>query len=394
MKTYDTIETHAALKGYDHPDAMVTLKAPGKRLTKLVTPSGVEPADDGFRFEHDLCDVGTLDNLFDAVADLSGCPDEIVVRGAVIEGAGPKIYRRHRKEDPERSLIEAPRRWVMVDVDRLIPGFEGLPPDWAGADIRAMIRAYLPPAFHKAGCVVSWSSSMGTAKTDDGMLVPKVHLFFLLDRPTGSDELKHWLDPKKIDASVFSPSQPHYTAAPIFDGGKDPVGERRVQRLDGPRVEVPETIEPPAPAPGKPGSNVIDWDTVVPWRERLERWTEDVGENLHDMLRDAAWAFVNHERNHGRDPDFDVFRAAVLEIVGPKVDTKDLARREDRLGPDLRRSFDTALARTLAEEEKYAEAGRKMRDRLAKKRQPTTTIRSSGEPLWEKLFKERCSSKR
>ena len=70
----------------------------------------------------------------------------------------------------------------------------------------------------------------------------RLHLWFWCDRPACDGSLRPWV--KSIpyaDASLFNSVQPHYTAAPIFVGGVDPVTERS-GLLPGGVVTLPPKI--------------------------------------------------------------------------------------------------------------------------------------------------------
>ena len=60
-----------------------------------------------------------------------------------------------------------------------------------------------------------------------------LHLWFFLNRPYSNAELKKYAKHvnemtgyKLIDTALFTPVQPHYTAAPIFEGIRDPLPTR------------------------------------------------------------------------------------------------------------------------------------------------------------------------
>jgi len=111
-------------------------------------------------------------------------------------------------------------------------------------DHAAYVRGLLPEAFAAAGCVWQASASAGT-----DVKVAKLHLWFLLDAPLTSAQLRQWLKgTEHVDPVTWRTVQPHYTADPI--GG--PEG-KRLGVLKGPRVTTPldiTAIEPePAAAP-------------------------------------------------------------------------------------------------------------------------------------------------
>ncbi|MCC2663431.1 MAG: hypothetical protein K0S35_1353 [Geminicoccaceae bacterium] len=101
------------------------------------------------------------------------------------------------------------------------------------------LRRQLPTPFQSARCIVQLSSGAGVKP---GL---RAHLWVWLDRPLDKPELDRWLGGVPgIDLQVFVAVQPHYTAAPVFEGVDDPVHER-IDVLPGyPEVVVGELPEP------------------------------------------------------------------------------------------------------------------------------------------------------
>lgn len=157
-------------------------------------------------------------------------PKAFVVRGGLTADArsalsqGKTVRRlKHDDEVDSASLEEAPRSWLMIDIDKW--------PLPAGADllqspahvVEAAIYDLLPDAFHDVECWWQLSASAGFA-TD----VLKVHIFFWLSEPASNQHIKHVLKQQGVvtDYSVFNAAQPHYVAAPIINGGHDPIPRR------------------------------------------------------------------------------------------------------------------------------------------------------------------------
>ena len=139
------------------------------------------------------------------------------------------------------TLEEVPRQWVMIDIDGWpLRDCDDLVTDPDGA-IEHAIYELLPEPFHNATCWWQLSSSAGFAV---GIL--KAHLFFWLSEPADNLYIKAVLreHAPAIDLSPFSAAQPHFIAAPIIDGGHDPVPRRT-----GWRQGLEQQVILPAPTP-------------------------------------------------------------------------------------------------------------------------------------------------
>lgn len=143
------------------PSVVTLLTAKGWRLTKRITKAGEKkPAEKPTLFTHDAEPVAHLEDLFVLLRWLDDKTDMIIVRPAVIEGAPTEIQRISTHGDPDRGLIDVPRSWLMIDIDKDVIQF---PRGWRrnpAHHIRRLIRAALPPAFHGAGVIAQFSSGM------------------------------------------------------------------------------------------------------------------------------------------------------------------------------------------------------------------------------------------
>lgn len=331
---------------YAPPNVVTLLTAKGKRLTKAITSAGVQPADKPKLFTHDTEPVEDLEDLFELLCWASGQTDTYIVRPAVIEGAPIKI--RRISSGPEQGFIDVPRSWLMVDIDLPVIQF---PPDWNSdpeRHIRALVENSLPPAFHGAGVIAQFSSSMRA-----GGGTPRVHLWFWLDRPLISLAVKRWLKDCPIDFNVYSRGQPHFTAAPIFEDGVDPLGDSRLVFVPGPVVEVPDDLDTTAPEEVEvdrsidmSGLSNIDYGDNR-WRRVVRTITGDpkTGKGFHDGINAAAMAYVSCKYNpQADDPladiDYAEFEQAIHEHVSTLTDLSP-ERQADlqvRLA-DMRRCF-------------------------------------------------------
>ncbi len=170
-----------------------------------------------------LFDVKTVrfDSL-EAIADTlkNATPHQCIIRGGLIPGVPTEsVKRRLRPHDGEPPTFEeAPRSWVMIDLDNvpLPEEIDPTDPEACGEYLSYLLPADL--AFSKF--VLQFSSSHLVKPENQDIL--KCHLFFLLNRPLNSAELKAWLrdftvsskdpgnDQRLIDPKPFETVQPHY----------------------------------------------------------------------------------------------------------------------------------------------------------------------------------------
>jgi hypothetical protein len=256
----------------------------GARLTKQVTATKVEPAENGWLFDVETVAIAGLDALKTLLLRIAPKASTIVIRGALIDPARTKNIRRLMHGGggigtPLPRFREQPRCWVMVDADGIIP-----PPGLDLHDLTACGRyaaQQLPRPFHAARCLVQASASHGI----NGKL--RLHLWFWLSRPTSSDELKRWITTPGIDPAVFNGVQIHYTANPVFDGVADHLSIRLV---DVPGAEVVQVPSPSALAPPPPPPRPVIQRGVHP--------TTAVSEDRARAFIDAALDRVRNSEGH------------------------------------------------------------------------------------------------
>lgn len=226
----------AAMSG----DTITLLRSRGPRLAKLVRADGQIVGYDDCRTYHGTeRAIAGIEGLFTALTWLSGQPSFCVVRGALVSPTRKTPMRRLLYADPESgdqpTLRETPHHWLATDWDSIEASAKFDVADLVACATTAI--ALLPKMFHGVACIVQATGSHGIAP---GI---RVRLWHWLDRPVDGAELKRWLgNVSGIDASVFRPAQVIYTAAPVFEGGRDHLPQR-LQLLPGaPRVVTP----PPA----------------------------------------------------------------------------------------------------------------------------------------------------
>jgi hypothetical protein len=157
-----------------------------------------------------------------------------VVRAAIADPARTRGVRRLLYSDDDAgeapTLTEVPRRWVALDFDglELPPGVD--PRDLAACGRRAM--ASLPRECHGASALVQATAGHGIKAG------ARLRLWLWLLRRVAAGELAAWFRGSPVDPAAFRPSQPIYTAAPLFEGRADPLPQR-LARLPGATDAVP-----------------------------------------------------------------------------------------------------------------------------------------------------------
>lgn len=217
-------------------DSVTVLRARGRRLAKAIRSDyTIDDYDSARLFDLFAVPVDGLDKhlkLLDALSNRSDC---CVVRGAIADPANTRGVRRLVHPDNETgdepTLIDAPRRWLALDLD----GLER-PAIIAASDLASCaaiaIRA-LPIQFQDVACIAQATAGHGIKP---GI---RMRLWFWLGRATTGIELRRWLRGAPVDHSVFGPGQMIYTATPVFHAGaQDPLGERIVV-LHGANEVVP-----------------------------------------------------------------------------------------------------------------------------------------------------------
>jgi len=340
---------------YEPPNVVTLLTAKGKRLTKTITKAGEkQPAETPTMFTHAAEPVADLEDLFGLLRWLNDKTDTIIVRPAVIESA-PDVIRR-RCSRPEQGLVDVLRSWIMVDIDKEVITF---PHSWMRnpeRHLRRLIKKALPPAFHDAGFIAQFSSGM---RADGGE--PRVHLCFWLDRPLISLVIKRWLKGGPIDDTIYNRGQPHYTAAPIFEDGVDPLGEQRLLHFPGPVVEVPDDLDTSAPEDVDVDLSVdlsryvnLDLHNNRWWRDVLTIGDHEGGKGFHHGINAAAMAYICCRYDpQAADPlagiDYDEFERAVLDHVRGMTLTPEREAACRRELADMKRGFWGALPKVQAD---------------------------------------------
>jgi hypothetical protein len=212
------------------------------RLTKLITEDAIEDYDSALLYRASAWRLDGVGDFAGLLAHLEPQANACIIRGTLKRefAAHEAVYRRYAEHHGDTAAFApAARQWLMVELDSIPcpPGVDPVDPELAGGAARLV----LPAAFRSARCAVQLSSGAGIKS---GL---RVHLWFRLSRPISDAEAKRWLKGAPVDLSIYQPVQPHYTAAPIFDGCDAPCFERLALLPGYDAVQVPDLPDPERP---------------------------------------------------------------------------------------------------------------------------------------------------
>jgi hypothetical protein len=250
-------------------------------------------------------------------------PRSLVVRGSVADGVDANRVRRllYRDGGDPPTLLRQARRWVMLDFDN-VPCPEGLDPaaDPEGA-IEHLIST-LPLEFAEATCHWQFGSSQGFKP---GRL--SAHLWFWLDREIEDSDLERWAKQHRslgIDPAVFRTAQPHYTAAPTFDGVDEPLPHRSGLRRGS--KETVSIVIPERTATEARHASAGGLKPAVGFEGYLDRIGAEDGFN--DPIKSAIGSYVHEHWSDGTDVEalISVLRTVILEADPGGRDEKEIER--------------------------------------------------------------------
>ncbi len=213
----------------------------GKRLAKTIGADGstLSGHDRGWSFDFTRHEVETVEDLADFLVRISGDPYAGVALGTPLVARGRRISKPKDGGRTPPSLATDLSRVFPIDIDRvpLPPGLRATAETLE--EVARYIRSQLPEPFRTVACVVNATASYG-AKAGEVSL----RLWFILDRKPGSVAEARRLATEggavAVDLTMYDAARPIYTAAPIVEGGPDPIPTRWAL-LDGePIVIVPE----------------------------------------------------------------------------------------------------------------------------------------------------------
>ena len=239
--------------------------------------------------------IGSARQLGRVLYRLEKDPYAFALRG---EPTGRMEKARRVYKGDDAYLRPADRRWVLLDIDSV--------PLPAGACPVKTARSKLPKEFKSADCFWQLSSSFGVFSSE----LAKVHLWYWLDRPVCGFSAKEWLKGTgaPIDLMPFNPAQPHYTAAPVFDGVDDPV-EKRSGFFVGEKREV----SPPLCVVG-----------IDEWTRRRRELEEKRKKELNRALRIAK---MNPSFGDGADEKMRRYAEAALNSAVDNIATTAQGQR-------------------------------------------------------------------
>ncbi|MFL5252501.1 MAG: hypothetical protein ACJ8AI_06330 [Rhodopila sp.] len=322
--------------------------------------------DGGAFFRPTECTFDDLDGLAALIEEIQRDPQLGIVRGALTEEVREQarthpnaFFRRlkNRKGNIAPTFAEAPRSWIMVDIDRWrLRGSDDLVDDPDSA-VDFAIHELLPAEFHDVRCFWQMSSS---AWFVPGIL--KVHLFFWLSEPATSDHVRRVFEQHApaVDRAPFNTVQLHYVAAPIIEGRHDPL-PRRTGWRDGAETSVvlpalqsahSKAGHQARPADGTGGS----YYTSSSVDEALSFLGDGDGlRGFHAPLLDAGMRYASECRRCGQRDDKAYKKRACAAIraapAAPGRDTADYYTSD----PYLDHNIDGAF-RVLENRDKIEEA--------------------------------------
>lgn len=217
-------------------NTLTVLHHPMAALVKTWRPDGtIVPYGLAKHFTVESVPVDSFTDLVSLLVRLAGNPRAAVIRGTYPHETPAIDVTRTMDHFEDRPLHP-----ILIEVD----GYEPLTCDPLLDPVTAIteyIAVSLSSCFHQVSCYWQLSNSAGHPK-HVGTL--KVHLWFWLDTPYTSGELRAWATATNLasDHSVFHPIQLHYTGAPLFEPGVvDPVPLRSGTIMTD-RVSVPLCI--------------------------------------------------------------------------------------------------------------------------------------------------------
>ncbi|CAB4241000.1 AAA domain containing protein [uncultured Caudovirales phage] len=253
-------------------DTLSVLTHTHNRVTKTWKADGTIAAfDDAKYYRLQQHTINGIDELSYLLTGLQSDPKSCLIRGVPVprETAAQRDGEQYKPGYVRKALDyfdDQPLHAVMIDVD----GYE--PFAWdaithTGDAIREFITTQLPEEWHGASYHWHVSSSFGhPTKLDTGL---RVHLWFWLDQPLTSAQLKAYAKATKLaaDVALFNPVQAHFTADPfIEDGVEDPITDRWGYVHGAPSVtltgEIP-TVSATASSAGQRMLDIANDDPIV-----------------------------------------------------------------------------------------------------------------------------------
>ena len=211
-------------------DFLTVLRHGSLKLAKTWRADGtVAPYDEPKQFRHERLPVDSLQALSMRLALLESDAHACVIRGEYRGDeharANDPQYERGRVRRTKDNFVDAPHRWLMIDIDAFEP-LAADPLDEPEACALEFVLEHLPEPFHEASFHWQLSNTAGHA-TKAGIF--KAHLWFWLADGATSGQLYTWAreHAPHVDKALFQTNQVHYTAGPVLDSGVEcPVVQR------------------------------------------------------------------------------------------------------------------------------------------------------------------------
>lgn len=115
----------------------------------------------------------------------------------------------------QATLKDTPKNWIMIDVDDFKVNYNLNTHENRRHALKEFVET-LPECFHNVSYVVQYSNGM-LVKENNNL---KAHIFFMTDRPIGSEHMRPWIveNCKYADPCTFNKAQLFFIAKPFFHG--------------------------------------------------------------------------------------------------------------------------------------------------------------------------------
>ncbi|NBQ67606.1 MAG: hypothetical protein EBU46_01760 [Nitrosomonadaceae bacterium] len=194
------------------------------------TNGNIKPYSNAKYFDLKEVRVKNIHELSHLLKHLEERSNACIIRGRYV---GDKLDKERSNSEYKAGKVlrrsevfeDQPLHAILIEVDEFEPEFSDLNSDPLNS-IYEYIRLHLPSPFANASFYWQLSNTAGHLK-NKGKL--KVHLWFWLETPRTSAELKAWAKAVDLesDRAVFNPVQIHYTSTPIFEKDQvDPIPMR------------------------------------------------------------------------------------------------------------------------------------------------------------------------
>jgi hypothetical protein len=181
-------------------------------------------------------DLTDFDHLCRCLDTLRQRPFAFVIRGEPLPGIDRNKTRRLLHPDPETgeaaTFTAAARHWFAVDIDKVKKPVAIDPATDPDAAIEHLI-GLLPPELHDASCWWQFTCCQNLPGYEDTL---SARVWFWSLDSLDDAALTRWAlaanhGARLIDPSLYRAVQPHYIAAPIFEGLPDPLPRRHGVRV-------------------------------------------------------------------------------------------------------------------------------------------------------------------